>query len=88
MLFAFAKTDQLSGNCADDQHLFLLHILSLFFLNLKFQASSHILCLYSPVYVGPGQNPKYRFSHEMPPMQNYCVVCLGMKSKPLEMVRI
>ena len=23
----------------------------------KFQASSHLLCLYSPVYVGPGRKP-------------------------------
>ena len=31
---------------------------SLFFLNLKFQASSHLLWLYSPVCVGPGQKPR------------------------------
>ena len=30
---------------------------SLFFLNPKFQASRHILWLYSPVCVGPGQKP-------------------------------
>ena len=36
---------------------------SLFFLNQKFQASSHLLWLYSPVCVGPGRKPDDRFSH-------------------------
>ena len=31
---------------------------SLYFLNTKFQVSSHILWLYSPVCVGPGRNPR------------------------------
>ena len=31
---------------------------SLYFLNPKFQASSHILWLYSPVCVGPGRKPR------------------------------
>ena len=31
---------------------------SLYFLNTKFQASSHLLWLYSPVCVGPGQKPR------------------------------
>ena len=31
---------------------------SLFFQNLKFQTSSHLLWLYSPVCVGPGQKPR------------------------------
>ena len=35
---------------------------SLYFLNPKFQASSHLLWLYSPVCVGPGRNPEDRFS--------------------------
>ena len=30
---------------------------SLFYLNLKFQASSHLVWLYSPVCVGPGRKP-------------------------------
>ena len=34
---------------------------SLYFLNAKFQASSHLLWLYSPVCVGPGRNPKTGF---------------------------
>ena len=31
---------------------------SLFFLNPKFQASSHVLWMYSPVCVGPGRKPR------------------------------
>ena len=31
---------------------------SLYFLNSKFQASSHLLWLYSPVCVGPGRKPR------------------------------
>ena len=46
--------DQLRGNCAADQRLF--------FLNPKFQASSNLLWLYSPVCVGPGLNSEDRFS--------------------------
>ena len=33
-------------------------IQSLYFLNMKFQASSHLLWLYSPVCVGRGQKPR------------------------------
>ena len=35
---------------------------SLYFLKLKFQASSHLLWLYSTVCVRPGGNPEDRFS--------------------------
>ena len=35
-----------------------LIVQSFFFLNLKFQATSHLLWLYSPVCVGPGQKPR------------------------------
>ena len=38
---------------------------SLFLLNLKFQASSCLLCLYSPVCIGPVQKPHCWFSHEV-----------------------
>ena len=34
---------------------------SLYFLNPKFQASNHLLRMYSPVYVG---HPEDRFSHD------------------------
>ena len=33
------------------------------FLNPKFSASNHLLCMYRPVCVGPGQNPNCWFSH-------------------------
>ena len=36
-----------------------------FFLNPKFQASSHLLCLYSPVCVRPVRKPHCWFSHEV-----------------------
>ena len=35
------------------------------FLNPKFQASSHLLYLYSLVCVGPGRIPECRFSHDV-----------------------
>ena len=52
--------DQLRSYCAADQRLcFCIRIVqSLFFLNLKFQASSHLQWLYSPVCVRPGQKPR------------------------------
>ena len=37
---------------------------SLYFLNPKFQASSHFLLLFSPVCVGPSRKPEDRFSHD------------------------
>ena len=36
---------------------------SLYFLNPKFQGSSHLLWLYSLVCVRPGRNPEDQFSH-------------------------
>ena len=38
-----------------------LIVQSLYFLNPKFQGSSHLLLLYSPVCVGPGPTPKEGF---------------------------
>ena len=35
----------------------------LYFLNPKFPASSHLLCLHSPVSVRPDRNPNCWFSH-------------------------
>ena len=50
--------DQLRSNCA---FVFATRIVQhLFFLNPKFQASGHLLWLYSTVCVG---NPEDRFSH-------------------------
>ena len=54
--------DQLCSNCTADQRLCFRYmdstIQSLFYLNPKFQVSSHFLCLYSPVCVGPGRKPR------------------------------
>ena len=57
--------DQLRGNREADQRLCFRYIesKSLFYLNPKFQASSHLLWLYSMVYVGPGRKPECLFSH-------------------------
>ena len=58
--------DQLRGNREADQRLCIRYIDStiLLFPNLKFQASSHLLWLYSPVCVGPGRKPECWFSHD------------------------
>ena len=52
--------DQLRGNReADHAFVFATRIVqSLYFLNLKFQASGHLVWLHSPVCVGPGQKPQ------------------------------
>ena len=52
--------DQLRGNREADQRLCFCYIdsKSLFFLNTKFQASRHLVWLYSPVCVGPGRKPR------------------------------
>ena len=61
--------DQLCSYCKADQCLvFATRIVQVpFFLNPKFVASSHLLCLYRPVCVGPGQNYCW-FSHEVAPL--------------------
>ena len=58
--------DQLRGNREADQRLcFASRIVQfLFYLNLKFQASSSFLRLYRPVCVGPVRKPHCWFSHE------------------------
>ena len=52
--------DQLRGNREADQRLcFATQIVqSLFFLNTKFQASSHLLWVNSLVCIGPGRKPR------------------------------
>ena len=51
--------DQLCSNCTADQRLcFCYMVQSLYFLNPKFQASSDLLWLYSPVCVRPGRKPR------------------------------
>ena len=54
------EADQLRGNHEADQRLcFTTWIVqSLFCLNLKFQASSRLLWVYSLVYVRPGRKPR------------------------------
>ena len=61
--FAYAKTKtQISFAVAAkliSAFVFATRIVqSLFLLNPKFQASSHLLWLYSTVYVGPGRKPR------------------------------
>ena len=54
--------DQLRGNREADQRLCFRHTESkvqfLFYLNTKFQASSHFVWLQSLVCVGPGRKPR------------------------------
>ena len=60
--------DQLRSDCEADQRLCFRYTDSTvpgFFLNPKFQASGHLLCLYSPVCVGPVRKPNCWFSHEV-----------------------
>ena len=68
-LFANAKT-KTQINCAVTGQLISAFVFatrivqSLFYLNLKFQASNHLLWLYSLVCVGPGRKPESWFSHD------------------------
>ena len=50
--------DQLYGNCEPDQCLCFRYRDSTITLLPKFQACSHLLWLYSPVCVGPGQKTR------------------------------
>ena len=63
--------DQLRGNRSaplfshrTNQRLCFRIVQILFYLNLKFQASSSFLCLYRSVCVGPVRKPHCWFSHE------------------------
>ena len=49
----------------------MLIVQLLYFLNPKFPASNHLLCLYSPICVGPGRNPNCWFSHAQ---AHFCVL--------------
>ena len=56
---------------------------SLYYLNPKFQASSHLLWLYSPVCVGPGRKPRrpvfsQRGSYNYEPRQEKTRVSSGL----------
>ena len=54
------SADQLCGNRAADQHLCFPNIDSTIHPNVnpKFQASTHLLWMYSQVYVGSGWKPQ------------------------------
>ena len=56
--------DQLRGNREADQRLCFRYSDSTISLLPKFQAFSYFLCLYRPVFVGPGRKPDCWFSHE------------------------
>ena len=59
--------DQLRGNREADQRLCFRYsdsIIPVLLKYPKFQASSSLLCLYRPVYIGPVQKPNCWFSHE------------------------
>ena len=67
-LFAYAKTKTQISSAVTEKlisaFVFAIQIVqSLYYLNTKFQAFSHLLWLYSPVCVGPGQKPECCFSH-------------------------
>ena len=55
---------------------------SLYFLNPKCQASSHLLWQYSPVCVRPGRKPEHWFSHVSAHLQ---MLLTGNKGKILSM---
>ena len=67
------NADQLRGNTAKLINIFVFAtriVQSLYFLNTESQASSHLLWLYSPVCVGPGQIPR-RPVFSLPSLQSY-----------------
>ena len=59
MQISFAVTAKLIS-----AFVFATRIVYLYFLNPKLPVSSHLLCLYSPVCVGPVRKPHCWFSHE------------------------
>ena len=74
-LFAYAKT-KTQFSSADQRLLFVFTVRivqSIYYLNPKFQASSHLLLLHSPVCVVPRRNPEDRFSHDEAHMTSYCL---------------
>ena len=56
---------------------------SLYFLNPKFQASNHLLWLYSPVCVGPGRKPRRPVFAQRGSYHFKDIVCdIGKQCKP------
>ena len=70
--------DQLHSNCEADQRLcFATWIVPfLYFINPKFPASSHLLCLHSSVRVELVWKPHCWFSHEMAHLCLFSTICL------------
>ena len=63
-VFAFAKTKVQISCMVSSIFAFATSIMEpLYFLNLKFQASNHLLWLYSSLCVVPGRKPEDGFSH-------------------------
>ena len=76
--------DQLRSIREADQRLcFRYSDSTIFFLNPKFQASSHLLWLYSLVCVGPGLKPEDRFSHNEAHMLPRKLLALGYLTSSL-----
>ena len=78
--------DQLRSNCEADQRLCFRYTIVqfLYFSNPKFQASSHLLCLYSPVCVGPVRKPHCWFSHEV---AHFLYICaLFVQNVPINLI--
>ena len=71
--------DQLRGNHEADQRLCFRYtdiVQSLYFLKMKFHASSCLLLLYSPVCVGPVRKPHCWFSHEGAHFKKFQLKCV------------
>ena len=77
------NADQLRGNRKADQRLCFptRTVQSLYLLNPKFQASSYLLWLYSPVCVGTGRKPERWFSHDVAHMFLILIVAEAWKIK-------
>ena len=66
-----ANSSKIAFSCSVSAFVFAIWIAQyLYFLNTKFQASSHLQWLYSLVCVRPGQNPHCWFSHVAAHMYN------------------
>ena len=65
--------DQLRGNREADQRLCFRYMDSAIPLLSKFQASSHLVWLCSPVCVGSGRKPERWFSHDVAHLANTCM---------------
>ena len=82
--------DQLRGNREADQRLCFRYCV---FLNTKFEASSHLVWLYSLVCVGPGRKPRRPFFsqrgsyHEFNGISIVRVMACLRKYKRIELVK-